>query len=103
MKKPLASIQGFARFVDSYESVNARQFTEDEREVAWAASLLPSLHARGLVSPNPRGRRGDPGTSRKTTQTRWRLTAVSTPNSGSPAVPHLWNRGTRIEARPPLQ
>jgi Ser/Thr protein kinase RdoA (MazF antagonist) len=44
----LAPIQSSAAFIDSYESARAREFTEDEREVAWAASLWPALHnARG--------------------------------------------------------
>ena len=35
-------------FLDAYEQARGRGFTTEEREVAWAASLLPAVHnARG--------------------------------------------------------
>jgi hypothetical protein len=44
----LAPIESSRIFIDSYESARGRTFSEDEREIAWAASLWPALHnARG--------------------------------------------------------
>lgn len=44
----LAPIASSRTFIDSYESARGRTFTEDEREIAWAASMWPALHnARG--------------------------------------------------------
>ncbi|MEV7132797.1 phosphotransferase [Arthrobacter sp. NPDC093128] len=44
----LAPIGSSDIFLDSYESARARTFSDDEREIAWAASMWPALHnARG--------------------------------------------------------
>ena len=44
----LAPVDSSAAFLDAYELARGRRFTADEREVAWAASLLPAVHnARG--------------------------------------------------------
>lgn len=44
----LATIESSGKFIDSYQQARGRSFTEEEREVAWAASLWPALHnARG--------------------------------------------------------
>ena len=44
----LASIDSSAAFVSAYESTRGRTFTQEELEIAWAASLWPALHnARG--------------------------------------------------------
>ena len=44
----LAPVASSGTFIASYESARGRTFTEDEREIAWAASLWPALHnARG--------------------------------------------------------
>jgi hypothetical protein len=44
----LATIESSEKFIDSYQQARSRQFTQEEREVAWAASLWPALHnARG--------------------------------------------------------
>ncbi|WP_170133047.1 phosphotransferase [Arthrobacter livingstonensis] len=44
----LATIESSERFIDSYQQARRRQFTQEEQEVAWAASLWPALHnARG--------------------------------------------------------
>lgn len=44
----LAPVDSSAAFLDAYEQARGRGFTTEEREVAWAASLLPAVHnARG--------------------------------------------------------
>lgn len=44
----LATIESSEKFIGSYQQSRGRRFTEEEREVAWAASLWPALHnARG--------------------------------------------------------
>jgi hypothetical protein len=44
----LAPIESSRIFVASYESARERTFTGDEMEIAWAASMWPTLHnARG--------------------------------------------------------
>ncbi len=44
----LAPIGSSNIFIDFYESARGRTFSEDEREIAWAASMWPALHnARG--------------------------------------------------------
>jgi hypothetical protein len=44
----LAPIQSSATFIRAYELARDRTFTDDERQIAWAASLWPALHnARG--------------------------------------------------------
>ncbi|POH57520.1 hypothetical protein CVS28_15850 [Arthrobacter glacialis] len=44
----LATIESSEKFIDSYQQARGRRFTEEEQEVAWAASLWPALHnARG--------------------------------------------------------
>jgi len=44
----LAPVDSSAAFLDAYEHARGRGFTATEREVAWAASLLPAVHnARG--------------------------------------------------------
>jgi hypothetical protein len=44
----LAPLRSSAAFIAAYEDARARAFTEDERELAWAASLWPAVHnARG--------------------------------------------------------
>jgi len=41
-------VDSSAAFLDAYEQARGRGFTTEEREVAWAASLLPAVHnARG--------------------------------------------------------
>lgn len=44
----LASVEDSKEFIACYEQARGRLFSEDEHEVAWAASLWPALHnARG--------------------------------------------------------
>jgi hypothetical protein len=44
----LASVDASEEFIDCYEKAKGRVFTNEEREVAWAASVWPALHnARG--------------------------------------------------------
>ncbi|MGA7203929.1 MAG: hypothetical protein WBX27_04775 [Specibacter sp.] len=44
----LAAVESSEEFIDCYEQARGRTFSNDEREVAWAASLWPALHnARG--------------------------------------------------------
>lgn len=44
----LAPVESSDEFLDSYEESRGKAFSEEEREVAWAASLWPALHnARG--------------------------------------------------------
>lgn len=44
----LAPIRSSASFIRAYELARDRTFTDDERQIAWAASLWPALHnARG--------------------------------------------------------
>ncbi|WP_237762722.1 phosphotransferase [Arthrobacter sp. ERGS1:01] len=44
----LAPIEWSEEFIGSFQLARGRSFTEEEREVAWAASLWPALHnARG--------------------------------------------------------
>jgi aminoglycoside phosphotransferase (APT) family kinase protein len=44
----LAPIESSRAFIDSYELARGRTFTEEERQIAWAASMWPALHnARG--------------------------------------------------------
>lgn len=44
----LATVESSEKFITCYERAKGRVFSDDEREVAWAASLWPALHnARG--------------------------------------------------------
>ncbi|ALV47109.1 hypothetical protein MB46_18065 [Arthrobacter alpinus] len=44
----LATIESSGNFIDAYQQTRDRRSTEEEQEVAWAASLWPALHnARG--------------------------------------------------------
>ncbi|WP_343317352.1 phosphotransferase [Arthrobacter sp. TMP15] len=44
----LATIESSEKFIDSYQQARGRQFSQEEREAVWAASLWPALHnARG--------------------------------------------------------
>ena len=44
----VAPLESSAAFLDAYESARCAAFTQEEREVAWAAGLWPGLHnARG--------------------------------------------------------
>ncbi|MDX3193270.1 phosphotransferase [Streptomyces sp. MN03-5084-2B] len=40
----LAPLESSAAFLAAYQDLRGRRFTEEEREVAWAASLWPALH-----------------------------------------------------------
>lgn len=44
----LAPLEDSQEFIDAYQQARGRSFTQEEHEVAWAASLWPALHnARG--------------------------------------------------------
>ncbi|WP_211481607.1 phosphotransferase [Arthrobacter alpinus] len=44
----LSTIESSGNFIDAYQQARDRRFTDEEQEVAWAASLWPALHnARG--------------------------------------------------------
>ncbi|MEV4055351.1 hypothetical protein AB0J55_29460 [Amycolatopsis sp. NPDC049688] len=44
-----------AALLTSYQDLRGRRFTEEEREIAWAASLWPALHnARWKALPGDR-------------------------------------------------
>ena len=44
----LATVEESEEFINCYEQAKGRRFSDEEREVAWAASLWPVLHnARG--------------------------------------------------------
>lgn len=40
----LAAVESSAAFLVAYQEVRRRAFTEDEQEIAWAASLWPAVH-----------------------------------------------------------